>query len=76
MANRLSNSTDLSGKGFRVTKLVNGDALVTIRHDGAKNIVVEGDDPQQQTDDAELTFAGKWDAITDQADWAGTLSGE
>jgi hypothetical protein len=63
---------DLSGKGFRVAELVNGDALITIRHDGAKNIVVEGDDPQQQADDAELTFTGKWDAIADQADWAGS----
>ena len=71
MASRSKQLDELSGNGFRVTKLGNGDALVTIRHDSAKNIVVEGDDPQQQTDDAELTFTGKWDATKDQADWAG-----
>ena len=62
---------DLSGKGFRVAELSNRDALITIRHDGAKNIVVAGDDPQQQADDAELVFTGEWDAITNETDCAG-----
>lgn len=34
--------------GCTVKKLPNGDAIVTIRHDGAKKIVITGDDPQQE----------------------------
>jgi hypothetical protein len=35
--------------GCTVKKLPNGDAIVTIRHDGAKKIVITGDDPQQES---------------------------
>jgi hypothetical protein len=40
-------------KGYSVKRLPNGDAIVTIRHDGAKKIVIIGDDPQQERKTAE-----------------------
>ncbi|MBM4092187.1 MAG: hypothetical protein FJ276_22570, partial [Planctomycetes bacterium] len=41
--------------GYTVKKLPNGDAIVTIRHDGAKKIVITGDDPQQELKSTALT---------------------
>jgi hypothetical protein len=41
--------------GYTVKKLPNGDAIVTIRHDGAKRVVITGDDPQQEIESAALT---------------------
>jgi hypothetical protein len=40
-------------KGCTVKRLPNGDAIVTIRHDGTKKIVITGDDPQQESKSAE-----------------------
>ncbi len=68
----LAQRTGPASNGFVVKQLLNGDALVTIRHDGATDIVVEGDDPQQQVDDTELTYTGPWEALTDQPTWART----
>ncbi|NLX56542.1 MAG: hypothetical protein GXY58_15650 [Planctomycetaceae bacterium] len=63
---------DLTHNGFSVTMLSNGDALVTVRHDGARRMVVEGeDDPQQQVDDATLAFTGAWESVKDPDDAAG-----
>jgi len=51
---------DLKANGYTVKRLPNGDALVTIRHDGAKHIVVSGKDPQRALDDSALDFSGAW----------------
>ncbi len=37
----------LSENGYTVKSLPNGDCIVKIRHDGCRDVVVEGDDPQQ-----------------------------
>ncbi len=50
----------LKGNGYTVKKLPNGDAIVAIRHDGAKQVVVTGDDPQEVTAADKLTYEGKW----------------
>lgn len=50
----------LEANGYTVKPLSNGDCLVTIRHDGSRAVVVEGDDPQQTADDAALEYAGDW----------------
>lgn len=38
---------NLDANGYTVKTLPNGDAIVTVRHDGAKKVVVTGADPQQ-----------------------------
>ena len=50
---------DLKANGYTVKQLPNGDALVTIRHDGAKRILVTGKDPQRVVDDLALDFSGR-----------------
>ena len=37
----------LSENGYTIKSLPNGDCIVTIRHDGCRDVVVEGDDPQR-----------------------------
>lgn len=52
---------DLQNNGFTLQQLKDGDWIVKIRHDRAKNIVVKGDDdPQQEIDDTKITYQGKW----------------
>jgi len=53
-------SSDSSANGYVVKQLANGDCLVTIRHDGRPDVVVEGDDPQQAAEDPQLDYAGAW----------------
>ena len=62
---------DLSANGFRVTPLPDGDTLVTIRHDGARSVVVEGQDPQRQLDDSDVTYTGSWESVSDATDFGG-----
>jgi hypothetical protein len=50
----LEKRANTDANGFAVKELPNGDAIVTIRHDGAKQIVVTGDDPQQEIKSAAL----------------------
>jgi hypothetical protein len=56
----LSKSETLSENGFTVKPLANGDSIVTIRRDGCKTIVVEGDDPQEVIQDTQLQYEGPW----------------
>ncbi|MHB1035711.1 MAG: malectin domain-containing carbohydrate-binding protein [Pirellulales bacterium] len=46
--------------GYSVEPIANGDTIVTIRHDGCREIVVEGDDPQQTAEDDQLQYTGPW----------------
>jgi hypothetical protein len=50
----------LSKNGYTVKTLPNGDCIVTIRHDGCRDVVVEGDDPQQTAEDDRLHYEGTW----------------
>jgi hypothetical protein len=45
---KLKRRTNTDASGYTVKELPNGDAIVTIRHDGAKHIVVTGNDLQQE----------------------------
>ena len=58
---------DLRSNGYTVKRLPNGDALVSIRHDGAKHIVVNGRDTQRLVEDPALKFLGSWREETDPA---------
>ncbi len=50
----------LDGVGYRVKPLACGDAIVWIRHDERRAIVVEGDDPQQEIGRQAIVLQGDW----------------
>ncbi len=70
---RLTERRDLDANGYTVAALSNGDCIVTIRHDGRKHIVVEGQDPQQVADDKSFTVTGAWSAVDDPAAHGGSF---
>jgi len=51
---------DLKANGYTLKRLPNGDDIVTIRHDGAKAVVVTGNDPQRELKPTGLEFEGVW----------------
>jgi hypothetical protein len=51
---------DLQANGYTVKRLPNGDAIVAIRHDGARHVVVTGNDPQRVLSADALQFQGPW----------------
>ena len=58
----LSLQPDLHNNGYTLKPLKEGDWIVQIRHDMARDIVVKGvDDPQQQIDDSEIKYQGNWE---------------
>jgi hypothetical protein len=57
---RLKESSNLDKNGYTVEPLANGDCMVTIRRDGHKHVVVEGNDPQQLADSHSFVFTGQW----------------
>ncbi|MEI6915170.1 MAG: malectin domain-containing carbohydrate-binding protein [Armatimonadota bacterium] len=50
---------DSQGIGYTIKRLSNGDCIVTVRHDGAKNVVVRGDDPQKMIDEGSKRLSAK-----------------
>jgi len=59
----LTRREDLQENGYTVNKLKNGDCIVTIRHDDSKNVVVKGEDPQQQITRHNLIYVNDWTSI-------------
>lgn len=54
----------LNRNGYTVRPLPDADYLVSIHHDRATKIIIEGrDDPQEQVDDMLLKFTGDWKEI-------------
>lgn len=45
---------------YSIHRLSNGDAIVTIRHDGFRHIEVRGADPQREVGISALGFEGSW----------------
>ena len=64
---------DLKANGYVVRRLSNGDAIVQIRHDGAKRVTVAGKDPQRVLVGNALTYEGAWAQEPDKAAFLGTL---
>jgi hypothetical protein len=64
----------LHANGYTVVELPGGDALVRVRHDGLRSIVVTGrKDPQEVAGDARFIYEGAW-TVTDEArDSAGKI---
>ena len=56
----LTEDSSLKDNGYVVKTLSNGDCVVTIRHDGRRTVLIEGDDPQQQSDESAMRFSGTW----------------
>ncbi len=56
----LSARGSLSGNGYSVRRLDNGDAIVTVRHDGKTHIELSGRDPQRQVGPSSLNYGGHW----------------
>jgi hypothetical protein len=69
----LLQNRDLKGNGYVVKKLPNGDAIVWIRHDGLKKIVILGNDPQTELMNTALQFDGLWRHEKDDTSRSGSL---
>lgn len=73
-ASPLSHRAVLNQNGYTLRPLPDGDTILTIRHDRARQIVIQGqDDPQHQIDDAELTFEGNWKSVSSPDAVTGSL---
>jgi hypothetical protein len=59
-ASPLQPRADLAANGYTTKRLANGDAIVGIRHDGARQIVIAGPDPQRVLTPESMVFAGTW----------------
>jgi hypothetical protein len=59
----LGKRSDLNSNGFINKALENGDCIVRIRHDGFRNVVVEGPDPQTAVAGALLKLSGPWQDV-------------
>jgi hypothetical protein len=69
----LPKRTYLKGNGYRVKKLQNGDAIVHIRHDNLKKIVVLGPDPQAELMNTALQYDGTWTLEKDDLSRSGSI---
>jgi hypothetical protein len=67
----LASRTDLGANGYTVRELKGGDYIVSIRRDGATEIVVTGPDPQVIVDDGQLRFEGRWTKAVGADDYQG-----
>lgn len=63
---------DLTANGYTVKSMACGDVVVTVRHDGARSVVVAGDDPQMVTDDGQMVYEGPWQGVKDSGDSGGS----
>ncbi len=66
-------ATTLESNGYSMKELAQGDCIVTIRHDGRKRIVIEGSDPQESRNAADLVFEGAWTLVENTSRMASSL---
>lgn len=64
---------DLKSNGYIVKRLPNGDAIVSIRHDGKKRIIVRGSDSQTELKNTELQYEGEWTQEKDGYSSSGSI---
>ena len=67
----LTRRQDLKANGYQLEPLPGGDCIVTLRHDGCRDLLVEGDDPQKLADDKQLRYEGDWSVLEDERDSGG-----
>jgi hypothetical protein len=70
----LERRADLAANGYTVKPLPNGDCIVEIRHDGAREVVVSGPDPQQIAGEDTLDLEGEWTTRRDAGAQGGSLA--
>lgn len=63
----LSRTDGLAANGFSLRELGSGDFLVAIRHDGAKDVAVEGNDPQTLAGDDQSEATADWQSLSSGA---------
>ena len=64
---------DLEANGYTVKALPNGDAIVSIRHDGERRVAVTGEESARILEDDGLAFEGSWRREADPAASGGGL---
>ncbi len=57
----------LDANGYTLRELGSGDFLLAIRHDGAKSIAIEGNDPQTSAGAEQAEAAADWQALSADA---------
>lgn len=61
----------LSNVGYTERPLPGGDFIVSIRHDGATQVEIDGPDPQTEVDDKNFQYAGHWNVLKGLDDFGG-----
>ena len=69
----LKQAAQLKGRGYTAEPLSNGDWISTVRHDGRKQILIEGSDPQQEADESAFALAGTWKIVSDPGACGGSF---
>lgn len=69
----LSLQNNLDSNGYILKNLPNSDYIVEIRHDGAKKISLEGQDPQKVLNNFDLRYSGVWEKQKNATSSSGTL---
>jgi hypothetical protein len=59
----LTQQTTLAGNGYTIQPLKGGDVIVQIRHDGARDIMIRGTDPQVMVANTGMDFQGDWHGV-------------
>lgn len=69
----LNQNAGIGSIGYTIKKLSNGDAIVTIRHDGGTKIIIQGPDPQHVYKNTKFKYAGKWPGEKDEDSYSEIL---
>ena len=62
--NSLARLANLAANGYTVRTLPDGDCIVSVRHDGHRDVVVKGNDPQVLIGHKQQQYRGNWTAKT------------
>jgi len=69
----LAQRGDLAANGYTVRSPMNGDGIVSFRHEGATEISVRGTHPQTEVDHKQLNFEGNRKAVAHPDDHMGSV---
>jgi len=70
---KLRHRPDLQSNGYTCQQLPNGDVILQVRHDGARQITITGSDPQKVQDDPALDGDPAWSQVKDDAAYGGSI---
>ena len=72
----LIHRTDTKANGYTIKPLSNGDCILTVRHDGAKEVEITGPDLQTEADETALVFDRPWELQSNSGGKVHTASKE